>query len=346
MTFPEILPTPRTPDPREAPPLRWGIIAPGGIARSFAEGLRRHTQQEIYAVGSRRLESADAFAREFGASRAYGSYEALIADPGVEAVYVASPHSHHAEQAALAIQAGKPVLVEKSLTRDAAEARALVESARSARVPLMEAMWTRYLPHIDVVRQLLDDGALGELELVTADHGQHFDFNPEHRLFAPELAGGGLLDLGIYPISFAHFVLGRPGTIAARGTSAPTGVDRQVSAILDGYGDHPNAHALVTTTLAAKSPCTASVSGNRARIELPGPFYVPQQVTLVTRDDEVLTSAAPAITGHEALCFEAAYFASMVAAGRLESDLLPLDESVAIMEVMDAVRAAAFDRQD
>jgi predicted dehydrogenase len=339
VTILSALPLSRIPSPETAPPLRWGILAPGWIARAFAGALRAHTRQDLYAVGSRSQASADAFAREFGATKAYGSYEALVSDPDVQAIYVASPHSHHAAQALLAIEAGKPVLVEKALTRTADEAYCLVDAARAAGVPLMEAMWTRFLPSTDIVRQLLADGALGDLETVQADHGQYFEFDPAHRLFAPELAGGALLDLGIYPLSFAFFALGRPGALSARGTLAPTGVDRQVSILADQFADHPHAHAVLNTTLAARTPTTASISGSDARIEIPGPFYVPQPITFIPRDGAPLTSETPAIALHEGLCHEAAHFAELVAEGRLESPLLPLDESLAIMEAMDTIRA-------
>ena len=338
VTILRALPLPRIPSPDAAPPLRWGILAPGWIARSFAGALRAHTRQDLYAVGSRSQASADAFAAEFGATKAYGSYEALLADPAVQAVYVASPHSHHASQALLAIEAGKPVLVEKAFTRTAVEARRLANAAGAAGVPLMEAMWTRFLPSTDIVRQLLADGVLGELETVQADHGQYFEFDPAHRLFAPELAGGALLDLGVYPLSFAFFALGRPGALSARGALAPTGVDRQVSVLADHFADHPHAHAVLNTTLAARTPTTASISGSDARVEIPGPFYVPQAITLIPRDGEPLTSDAPAIALHEGLCHEAAHFAQLVADGRLESPLLPLDESLAIMEALDTIR--------
>lgn len=339
MTIVASLPTSRVPDPGEAPPLRWGIIGTGGIARNFADALRKHTRQVVYAVGSRAQATADAFAADLGAERAYGSSEALVADANVQAVYVASPHPFHLEHALLAIGAGKPVLVEKPFTMTAAEARVLVSAAREAGVPALEAMWTRFLPHIDVVRQLLADQALGELESVAADHGQYFAVDPTHRLYAPELGGGAVLDLGIYPVSFAHFVLGGPGRIVGSGTRAVTGVDRQVSAVLDGHAAHPHAHALVSTTLAARTPTTASVSGSLARLELPGPFYIPQPIRLIDRTGGVLASPQPTITAHEGLCFEAAHFATMVAAGQTESPLLGLDESVDIMATLDALRA-------
>lgn len=328
------LPTPRTPDPADAPPLNWGILAPGGIAAAMVDALQKHTRQRVAAVGSRNTHRARVFADKFGIERA-GTYEQLVADPEVDVVYIASPHSHHREHALLAIAAGKHVLVEKAFTRNAAEAREAVDAARAAGVFCLEAMWTRFLPTIDIVRQLLADGALGEVETVQADHGQWFAFDRASRLFAPELAGGALLDLGIYPVSYVHFVLGRPATVSAHGTLTETRVDRQVSVVLTSG----SAHALVSTTLAARTPTVASVSGSEGRIEIPGPFYVPQPLRLISRDGEVDESERPRIEGHEGLCFEAAHAAQLISDGATESPLFPLDETIAIMETLDEIRA-------
>lgn len=329
------LPVPRTPDPHDAPTLKWGILAPGWIADGFCETLRQHTTQEIAAVGSRSEARAAEFASRFEVERSYGSYEQLVADEEVDVVYVASPMSHHLEHGLLAIEAGKHVLMEKAFTRTADEARTLVQAARDAGVTLMEAMWTRFLPHVDVIRQLLADGALGELETVTADHGQYFDVDPSHRLYAPELGGGAMLDLGVYPFSFAVFALGLPTRITAVGTRASTGVERQVSAVLDGFADHPYANALVNTTLAARTPTTATISGSEGAITVPGAFYAPQQITFSPLDGEPELSAEPSIKGHFGLAYQAAHFARLAAEGERESPLLPLDESVAIMQMMD-----------
>lgn len=329
------LPVSRIPDPYDAPPIRWGILAPGWIATAFADALRKHTRQEIVAVGSRSAERAAEFAATHDVARHYGSYKELVNDDDVDVVYVASPHSHHEEQSLLAIAAGKHVLVEKAFTPTAASAQRVVDAAAAADLTLMEAMWTRFLPHMDVVRQLLADGALGEIETVIADHGQWFAYDPQFRLLNPELAGGAMLDLGVYPTSFASFILGTPGRVTAVGTRADTGVDRQISMVLDRFDAHPNANALANTTLASLTPTTATVSGSLARIEIPGPFYGPQPISLITRDGERSTSPEPTIQGHEGLAYEAAHFAQLVTDGVRESPLLPLAETVAIVRVME-----------
>lgn len=335
MTLPASLPLPRTPDPADAPPLNWGIIAPGGIASTFHSSVTAFTRQRFVAVGSRSLERARAFADERGIERAYGSYEELVADPEVQAVYVASPHNAHHEHALLALRAGKHVLVEKAFTRDAAQARDLVAAAAASGVTLMEAMWTRFLPRTDVVRQLLEEGLLGELETVFADHGQALTH--VQRLVDPELAGGALLDLGIYPISWAVFALGLPSRVRAIGELTDRGVDRQETILLEGFADHPHAQAVLHTTLAAKTPTRASISGTAARVELGDTdFYCPGPVRLAAGSERV--EWADPRRGHEGMCFEAAHFAQLVADGLPESPLLPLSETVAIMEIMDEVR--------
>ena len=334
---PSVLPISRVPDPMDAPPLAWGILAPGGIAARFTHGLRSFTRQRVVAVGSRSAERAQRFASQFDIPRAHDSYEALVADPEVAAVYVASPHSGHREHALLAIAAGKHVLVEKAFARNAAEAREVADAARERGVALMEAMWTRFLPRTDVVRQLLADGALGELQTVIADHGQALE--SVARLNDPALAGGALLDLGIYPVSFACFALGLPGRVVGTGVLLPTGVDAQLSICLDRFEAHPQAHASLNTTLLAKTPTTAAICGTAARVELDGDFYTPGRVRMVTSDGAATLSPPPALTGHQGLAYEGAHFAQLVADGQMASPWLPPEESVAIMGVLDELRA-------
>jgi predicted dehydrogenase len=330
-----LLPSPRIPDPSDAPVMRWGILAPGLIAGLFAEGLRKHTRQRITAVGSRTLSRAESFATQYEVAKAYGNYAELVADPEVDVVYVASPHSEHREHALMAISAGKHVLVEKAFTRNAAEAGEVIAAAKAAGVLVLEAMWTRFLPHIDVVRQLLNDGALGDVTTVLADHGQWFANDAGSRLFNPALAGGALLDLGIYPVSFASFALGTPASIVATGKLAFTGVDGQVSAILSAAD---GAQALVNTTLFAKTPTTATIVGTEARIEIAGDFYAPSRVSLISRHGRRAEWDANVIRGHEGLCFQASALARLVAEGATESPLMPLSETLSILQTTDEIR--------
>jgi predicted dehydrogenase len=330
------LPLTRIEHPRIAPAIRWGVLAPGNIARGFAHAVTADTSSTITAVGSRSLERATAFLNEFGdvsrGAKAYGSYEELVNDENVDAIYIASPHSEHHAHVTLALEANKPVLVEKAFTRNAAEARDLVRLAREKNLLLVEAMWTRFLPHIDIVRQLVESGELGEIETIIADHGQFMTFPLEHRLQNPALAGGALLDMGIYPLSFMYMVLGQPDAINTTATLTATGVDETLSATLR----WKSAHGLMTTSQKVKTPTTATVSGTRARIEIPQRFYGPNAVRLIYTDGTELISHPESAAG---MAYEAAEFARLLHAGRTESDLMPLDESVAIMATMDQMRA-------
>jgi predicted dehydrogenase len=317
--------------------IRWGLIGTGGIAAAFARDLRLLDDAEVVAVGSRSQESADRFADEHGIPRRHASYADLAADPEVDAVYVATPHPGHHDAAMLAIEAGKAVLVEKPFTMDAAQARSLVEAARARGTFLMEAMWTRHLPHVLAIREIIASGRIGDVVLVTAEHGQWFADDPAFRLFAPELGGGALLDLGIYPVSFAHMVLGTPTRVVALSDPAFTGVDAQTSMILQFEG---GAHAVLTTTLRAPSECHAAIAGRDGRIEIDDVFYRPTSFRVVERDGrddgrvETFTFDEP---GH-GLRYQAAEVGRCLREGLTESPRLPLDETVAIMETLDEVR--------
>ena len=251
---------------------RWGILGTGGIATAFARDLSYLNNHIVAAVGSRSLQSAEDWAMEFPGCRAYGSYEDLVNDPNIDAIYIATPHTFHAENSILALTAGKPVLCEKPFAVNARESSAMRDAAKDNGVALMEAMWTRYLPQVYTLRELLASGVIGNILTVEADHGQRLaDYaNPRH--WEPELGGGALLDLGIYPISFAHMVLGIPDKITASASFTDKGVDAQTAAILD-YKS--GAQAIVSTTLSAKTSNRATISGELGRIEVDTVFYNP-----------------------------------------------------------------------
>jgi predicted dehydrogenase len=319
-------------------PVRWGVIGAGRIAATFVDDLQETDSGEAFAVGSRQRESADRFADAHGIPRRHGSYADLVADPEVDAVYVATPHPFHHAAARLALEAGKPTLVEKAFTMNAAQARDLVALARERGVFLMEAMWTRFLPHVVEMRRLIADGALGELVVVTADHGQWFAPDPQNRLFAPELGGGALLDLGVYVVSFASMVLGRPDRVLALVDAAFTGVDGQTSILLG----HPGgAQAVLTCTSSAKTATRAAIVGTHARIESDDRFYGPGGFTVVPRDGAGEPQRFDPPSRGRGLWYQAAEVARCLQEGRTESPVMPLDETVAIMETMDAVLAQA-----
>ncbi|WP_203568834.1 Gfo/Idh/MocA family protein [Aestuariimicrobium ganziense] len=329
------LPTSRVADPRTAPALRWGFVGTGYAATMLVSDLRARTDQRLVACFSRGREGAEQFAQQWGFERVAGSLEELLAADDIDIVYVATPHNDHHPHALAAIVAGKPVLVEKAFTQTAWQAREIVEAAQQAGVACMEAMWTRFTPRHDIVRQLLDDGALGEIEVVTADHGQWFG-DTSHRLHDPQRAGGALLDLGVYPVSFTHFVLGTPGRITARGSLTEAGVDRQVTGIFDDYASTP-AQAIVHTTLAAATPVRAAIVGDQARVELDH-FFNNGPVVVVPRGGDRVVTDLRGWQAEAGLSFQAAHFAALVAAGATESAVMPHAESIAVMQTLDELR--------
>jgi predicted dehydrogenase len=219
--FPTAPPAARTPDPMAAPPLRWGVIGPGWIAQRFVTALQRSTAPRVVPVASRDLARAEAFAGDLGIETAYGSYQQLLSDPGVDVAYIATPHNAHHPCALLALDAGKHVLVEKPLAINAAQAGEIADLARRSGLFCMEALWSFFLPKYDVIRQILDDGLLGEVRTVIADNGEYF--TPDHRIFRQDLAGGPLLDLGTYPVSLAVAVLASPITCSPPGSPQRAG---------------------------------------------------------------------------------------------------------------------------
>ncbi|RIQ35914.1 Gfo/Idh/MocA family protein [Jiangella rhizosphaerae] len=314
--------------------IRWGILGTGGIAASFARDLQLLDDAEVVAVGSRSDESASGFAGRFDLPRAYGSYEKLVDDPDIDVVYVATPQTAHAANVRLALEAGKPVLCEKPFTVTGAEAREVVDLARDRGVFLMEAMWTRFLPHFRRIDQLLRSGVLGEITTVVADHGQAIPAGGGHRLHDPALAGGALLDLGVYPVSLASYVLGRPAGVVAAGTLLPNGLDAQTSAVFTYEG---GAHAVVTTTLGARTANRAVISGTQARLEIDDVWYAPTSFSLLRPG-----SSQPERFEHTrvggGLRHQAAEVGRLLREGATESDVMPLDETVAIMETLDEIR--------
>jgi len=313
-------------------PLRWGILSTGRIAHTFASDLAFTDDGVAVAVGSRTQASADAFADEYSIPHRHGSYEDLVADPDVDAVYIGTPHPMHHANALLALEHGKAVLVEKAFTMNASEARDLVRVAREKGLFMMEAMWTRFLPHVAVIRELIASGELGQIVTVEADHGKWFEKDPGFRLFAPELGGSALLDLGIYPISFASMILGEPNRVVALVEPSFTGVDGQVSMLL---GHSSGAHAVLTCTSSARSATRACITGVEGRIEVDGDFYAPTSFTFFKRDGE--QRRFDFASSGRGLHHEASEVARCIRLGLLESPLMPLDESVTIMETMDHV---------
>jgi predicted dehydrogenase len=313
--------------------IRWGILGTGGIAEAFVADILA-SGITVTAVGSRSQESADRFAGKFGIATAHPSYEALAADPDVDIVYVATPHPMHAENATLVLSAGKHVLVEKPFTLNAAEAKTVTDLAAEKNLVVLEAMWTRWLPHMVRLREIIAAGTIGEVRTVIGDHNQKLPSDPKHRINNPELGGGALLDLGIYPVSFAWDILGEPSSVTAISSPTATGVDRQ-TAILLGY---PNgAQAVLHTALDTAGPNTASVIGTDGWIAIAKTFYTPTSFTVYDSAGETV-EVFDGQVAERGMQFQAWEAERLITDGAALSDVLPPSETVAIMGTLDEVR--------
>ncbi|MEY9939605.1 Gfo/Idh/MocA family protein [Streptacidiphilus sp. MAP5-3] len=319
--------------------IRWGILATGNIARDFTEDLQLLPDAEVFAVASRTEGAARAFAARHGIPHAYGSWAELAADDRVDVVYVATPHSAHHDAAALCLDAGRAVLCEKPLTLDAAQARSLVELARSRGVFLMEAMWMRFNPAIRRAVELVRDGVIGDVRTVHADFGIAGPFEPSHRLRNPALGGGALLDLGVYPVSLAHLLLGRPDRVHAWSSPTPEGVDANTGVLL-GYDS--GAMAALTCGIVAPTPRRATVAGTEGRIELPQDFFRPDHLLLRRGKDEQKPAERIDVPFHGlGFTHEAEEVMRCLRAGLLQSPLMPWQASIEVMELLDEARRQA-----
>jgi predicted dehydrogenase len=313
--------------------IRWGILATGNIAGKFVEDLRLlRADAEVVAVGSRNEDSAQAFAGRYGIPRAHGSWQALADDPDVDVVYIATPHIAHFAATMTCIEAGKAVLTEKPFTLDLESAETLVEAARTAGVFAMEAMWMRCFPVIGTVAGLIADGAIGDVTAVQADFGLAGPFEPTHRLRAKALGGGALLDLGIYPLTFAHLILGTPDTIAAWARLTDEGIDENTGAL---FGYASGALAQISCSIVGDTPRRAAITGTAGRIELPRNFYRPTSYTVWRDEKAETTDMRFKGWGYH---FEAAEVHRCLREGLTESPVVPLAETLAVMKTLDAVR--------
>ncbi|MEY8876141.1 MAG: Gfo/Idh/MocA family protein [Leptothrix sp. (in: b-proteobacteria)] len=315
-------------------PLRWGILGTGWIADLFVADLQL-TGHRVSSVGSRTQAGAARFAERFGLANAHGSYDSLLADASVDIVYVATPHPMHASNAIAALNAGKHVLMEKPFTVNAAEARAVVDLAQARQLVVLEAMWTRFLPHMRRIRELIASGALGTVYSVVADHTRDLPDDPKHRLNALELGGGALLDLGIYPISFAWDILGQPQDITSMARFKATGADAEVATVFRHAGG-----ALSTTICSSDNAGrnVASILGTEARIDIDADWYTPTSFSVLDSENRLIERFVSEVPGR-GMQFQADEIERLVAAGRLAGEILPPEESVAIMQTLDAIRA-------
>ncbi|MGY1705572.1 Gfo/Idh/MocA family protein [Geodermatophilus sp. SYSU D00697] len=309
--------------------IRWGIVGPGRIAESVMGDFAHVPGARPVAVASRSAERATAFAQRHGLDRAHGSYADVLADPEVDVLYLATPHPQHHAVALGAIDAGKALLVEKSFTATPAGAAEVVDRARERGVFVMEAMWTRFQPAVVALRELVADGAIGEVRSVQADLGVAREYDPADRLFALELGGGALLDLGVYVVSFAQMLLGTPDTVTTTGSVFPTGADAE-AALLLGYADGRS--ATLTTSLRYPTPGQARVFGTAGWIDVLPRFHHPRTIVLHRAGAEPETiTREPLGIGY---AHEIAEVTECLRAGRTESAVMPLADTLTVQTVL------------
>ena len=351
--------------------IRWGVLGTGTVASQFIEGLKIVPDAELWAIGSRDLERAKTFANLFRVPNAYGSYENLVKDPSIDVVYIATPQTRHKADSILCLSAGKAVLCEKPFTVNSQEAREVQTVAQQQQVFCMEAMWMRFMPLIQEVRRLIQQREIGDIQLLTADFGYPTEFDPNNRFFNPNLGGGALLDRGVYPLSLAFFLLGSPSQISGEPYIGKTGVDEQSAMILR-YDS--GAMAVLHSTLRTYGSNEALIMGTRGKITIKAPFYKPENITVTRFSDQpvVVTSTkktvGTSLTGAviktlkqnrwlKALAklrkehsrniykglsgngynYEAAEVVRCLQNGKLESDLMPLSETIEIMETLETL---------
>lgn len=350
--------------------IRWGILGTGTVARDFVQGLRFISDATPLAVASRTLAKAQAFSQQLDISKAYGSYSELVADPEIDVVYIATPHTRHKDDCISCLEAGKPVVCEKPFALNADEARQVIQLARQRQLFCMEAMWMRFMPLIQKVRALIKSNAIGEVRMLTADFGYPAEFNPNNRFFNP-LGGGALLDRGVYLLSLAFDLLGEPTQVSSQASIGSTGVDEQSAMVLN-FKD--GKLALLSASLCARAANAATIVGTLGKIQIHDPFYCPEKISLTQfpklpasaskssgspsrlkqklksllyqapRLEKVISAARdPAITFSQPVLgngygYEAIEVGHCLRRGDRESKIMPLDETLRIIETMDAVR--------
>ncbi|MFB7251605.1 Gfo/Idh/MocA family protein [Microbacterium sp. NPDC056234] len=329
------LPEPSVAPLRGGPGLRWGVLGPGGIAHDWVSTLHRNTDQRVIAVASRSMERSRAFADRHAIPHAFEGHEALLASADVDVVYVAAPHAQHRPLALAAIAAGKHVLIEKPMALDAIEAEQIAAAARAAGVFAMEAMWTRYLPQSDLIARLLADGALGDVRTVTADLGWRWEFATGDPRFDPMVGGGVMLDAGVYPLWFAHSILGSIDGVHAIGSIAPT--TAEVEAVIS-LRSATGASASLTASATATTPGLAAVYGTTGSVLFDSSFVFPARLSVISDGREHEWVDDSGLAGRDGLAWQAAALAAYVAEGRMQSPLHSLDDSIAVLRVLDEVR--------
>jgi predicted dehydrogenase len=314
--------------------IRWGILATGWIAEQLTEAINAQPDAVCLAVGSRSQASADKFGDEWGIPRRYPTYAALAADPDVDVIYIATPHNLHYENMKLCLSQGKHVLCEKPLTVSAAQARECMDLAKEKGLFLMEAMWMKFIPAIQQMQKWVADGRIGTIRLVQANFAFNIPFNPHGRLYDLALAGGALLDMGIYPATLAHLMLGKPERILSTAHLGQTGVDELNTAIWQ-YTD--GTQAVLTSTQRLERPCDAFITGTQGYIKLHENFWHSRKLTLKQSGQAAEVVQIP-YEGN-GYGYQVREVHDCLRAGKLESAVVPLAATFEIMTLLDEMRA-------
>jgi len=313
--------------------IRWGILGTGNMAGEFATGLKKVNDAELVSIGSRTRDSALRFAEKFNVPNIHQGYENVAKDESVDVIYIATPHNSHKDNAILGLENGKAVLCEKPFTINAEEAEMVIDTARRKNVFLMEAMWTRYIPAVVKLRELLDEQVIGDVQLMLAGGAFIPEFDPEFYLFKHELGGGVLLDAGVYLVSMASMVFGAPDKILAMGQLGKTGVDEHDAVLLE-HGNGAIANLYVS--LRGKSSPDLTLIGDKGRIYAHAPIFCPGKLTITADGKEEIIEMPFAANGYQ---YEAMEVGRCLREGETESSHMPLDETLQIMRTMDKIRS-------
>ena len=313
--------------------IKWGILSTGWIAHKFATALQVVENSEIYAVGSRNMESAQKFATEFNIPKAYATYEELVSDPGIDVIYIGTPHNLHVENTLLAMNHNKHVLCEKPLGVNLKEATLLIETAKEKNLFLMEALWSRFLPNIIKTKELIDSGEIGEVKLLTASFSILSDNGPEHRHYNIDLCGGTILDTGIYNIFLSLLLLGKPKSFTAMAGLSEQGGDNSCSYTFQYEKD---TLSVMYSSFLAETPVVAEIHGTKGKIVLNHLWFCPGNVKLIYRDGKEKTFEFKfKSNGYE---FEAEETVNCILAGKTQSDLWSWNDSIQLISQMDSIR--------
>lgn len=313
--------------------IKWGILGTGGIAKKFAEALKAVENSELYAVGSRSQASAESFAREFNVSKTYSSYEDAANDPAVDVIYIGTPHNLHCENTLMSLEKGKHVLCEKPLGINGIEVRKMIAKAKEKKLFFMEALWSRFLPNIIKVKELIDSGEIGKVKLITSYFSIKSSYGPEHRQFNRELGGGSLLDIGIYNVFLSLFLLGKPKEFIAIAGIGNTEVDNSCSFT---FKYDQDILAVMYSSFVAQAQSIAEIHGETGKILLPEMFFCPNNVKIIRPDgNEKIIPFEFKSNGYN---YEAEEVVKCIQSGKIQSELMSWNNSLDLIDMLDSIR--------